>query len=195
MRALLVAAIACGIASAQTPSTVVFVQSVGTPQTVPDPAGGATGIAALQGIFGPAVISPPVPAFLRFTLNGLPGGYNSGPTGELMLFTVDIGVPATTATILLGGTLFLPNPATAPVTTLVMANPSSACGFLGPLDTVPIGGTSGGIQDPVNNGARFDASSLFVPAAIGVDLTIQGALLDPNINTLFTSNALHFQVQ
>src|SRR5262245_14523162 len=106
-------------------TTVAFIQSVGPNQTIPDPNGtGASGAASLFGIFGPAVTNPPnptIPAFLRFTLNGVPGGYGSATpaTQEQIIFALDFGVPPATGAPLLGGLIFLPVPAVAPVTFLV----------------------------------------------------------------------------
>lgn len=171
-------------------STVVFTASVGTPQAVPDPLFPANpdGNSSLFGIFSPAAGGNP--ATLRFILNGLPSSYGSASpvTQETLYFMLDFGTSSLPGAPLLGGLVYLPM--TAPATFTVAAS-----SYMGPLDTVPMGGTSGGVQDPLNNGGRLDLSGLLVPAAIGVPLTIQAGLFDPVPNLLFTSNAIDFQVQ
>jgi hypothetical protein len=177
-------------------STVAFPLSVGPTQVVPDPLGGTAGVAALFGIFSPATAT--AAASLRFTVNGIPTGYGSIPpsTQELILFVIDIGVPSAGTPVPGGGMSFLPVPQVVPSLFIVASGPGvSASRWLGPLDTVPTGGTFGGVQNPLNNGARLDLSNLFVPAAIGVNVTIQGALSDPTLGALFTTNAILFQVQ
>jgi hypothetical protein len=167
--------------------TTVAFTSVGAPMVILDPAGGTAGQSALFGLFKPVTL---VPASITFVLSGVPDGYNGNPSPESVWFVLDIGnaLAPGTGQPLLGGELLIPN--NVPQTFL--AGDSI---YLGPADVVPAGGSSGGVQSGIRQGRRLDLSGLFSPAAIGVNLVIQAALVDSALNAAFTSNAIDFQVQ
>lgn len=159
-----------------------WVSSVGTGQAVPDPWNPAwpAGQLCLDGIHCPLAALQ-----LSFELTGMPVGYSAGPVNyEICGFVLDLGASSLPGIPLLGGVVYVP----LLVPYVFLAGPSL---YIGPSDIVCSGGSGigCGTPSPTRNGARF---RFFRPPGTFGALTVQGFVLDPVLNRLFTSNAVNF---
>ena len=162
--------------------------SIGTPQIVPDPVftTGAPGAATLVAKYcASGVLNPG----LEVRLCGLPLGYNTGPavTQEQVLIALGVGSSALPGAPVLGGMLYL-----APAGPMAVVT-AGASQWHGPPDTVPCPGliVFPGPTPPTPNGRGITIP--IPPAAVGL-FSVQGALFDPALSRIFTTNAINFSL-
>lgn len=165
------------IATAQ----VTYLGSLGTPQTVPNPNGGAAGTIGLSGQYC-------ANQGLHFGVRGLPLPYASTITNEAVYFALEAGQSMLPGVNILGGQFYVPliNP--------LLLGPQSVT-YLGPGDVVLCPGLIVLPGPPITNPFYGAATGWIAipPGTVGM-LTIQGFMLDPNVNRFFTSNAINFSI-
>ncbi|MEZ6197130.1 MAG: hypothetical protein R3F20_15590 [Planctomycetota bacterium] len=180
--------LAIGLLAASISAQVTPIALVGTAQSVPDPyfTMNPPGAARLSVHY----CASGATAGLNFTISGLPLGYNTGPaaTQESILLAIDVGAAATPGAAVLGGQIYLPF-----TPSLFIANLGPSV-YLGPGDVVPCPGliVFPGAPGPFSPNGK--SLNLGLPAGIVGTFSVQGAVFDPALARLFTSNAYTFSI-
>lgn len=171
------------LVAATASAQVTYLGFVGTGQTVPDPVFiGNSSVAHLSGYYCTVT-------GLTFTVSGLPVGYNTASpiTDEFIWFALDSGPSSLPGVSILGGQFYIPFNNYV----LLGGLPSQ---YLGPGGIVLCAGLillPGPVAPWVPNGTRTTIS--VPPGNFGV-LTMQGFVLDPAINRIYTTNAINFSI-